>query len=136
MRFFRYMFADTPFNQPIGDWDTSSAATMREMFENSEFNQDISSWNTATVEDFGGMFLNATSFNQDISNWKPSSAKSMKEMFYDAELFDQNLCAWGDYMTDPDLSNPIRMFSGTACPRVQRPDLDASPISPLCYACS
>jgi surface protein len=45
------------FNQPIGDWDTSS------------------------VTDMGGMFDGATAFNQPIGDWDTSSVTDMKGMF-------------------------------------------------------
>ena len=86
------------------------------------------------MTDFEYMF-EASSFNQDISNWQPSSAISMAGMFLDATLFGQDLCPWGDDLTQPNFSAP-EMFSFSGCPDTSDPDLDASPISPLCYACN
>ena len=41
-----WMFNDSEFNQPIGDWDVSNVRDMRNMFnEAAFFNQDISKWN-------------------------------------------------------------------------------------------
>jgi hypothetical protein len=40
------MFTNSNFNQPIGDWDVSSAITTKSMFYNAlNFKQDLSKWN-------------------------------------------------------------------------------------------
>ena len=55
---FGYMFRDSNFNQPIGDWDVSSAtgtafgSSMISMFENTPFNQDIGDWDVSNSQDF------------------------------------------------------------------------------------
>ena len=39
-----------PFNQPIGNWNTSKVQDMLGMFElNTAFNQPIGGWNVASV---------------------------------------------------------------------------------------
>ena len=44
------MFANTPFNQPIGDWNVRKVRTMLEMFSDArQFNQDISGWDISNV---------------------------------------------------------------------------------------
>jgi surface protein len=43
------------FNQPIGDWDTSSVTDMKEMFADAAaFNQPIGDWNTSSVTNMEG----------------------------------------------------------------------------------
>ena len=60
------------FNQPIGDWNTSSVTTMRYMFYGAAaFNQPIGAWNTSSVTDMNSMFKEAAAFNQPIPDeWK------------------------------------------------------------------
>lgn len=46
------IFADTLFDQPIGDWDTGKVVYMNYMFYRSVFrNHDISRWNTENVQE-------------------------------------------------------------------------------------
>ena len=52
----RAMFANTPFNQPIGNWDVSNVTDMWAMFTFTNFNQDISSWDVSNVTDMTIMF--------------------------------------------------------------------------------
>jgi surface protein len=70
------------FNQPIGDWDTSSVTDMSEMFSyTTSFNQPIGDWDTSSVTNMERMFIRASSFNQPIGNWDVSSVTNMSYMF-------------------------------------------------------
>ena len=66
----REQFNDAePFNQDIGNWDTSNVIHMSYMFRGAvSFNQDIGNWNTSKVTNTMAMFEDAISFNQDIGN--------------------------------------------------------------------
>jgi surface protein len=62
------------FNQPIGNWDVSSATSMRQIFNGaSNFNQDLANWNVQNVTNFISVFQNATAFNQNIGSWNVSN---------------------------------------------------------------
>ena len=39
-----WMFSNSSFNQPIGNWDVSNVTNMSWMFGDSQFNQNISGW--------------------------------------------------------------------------------------------
>ena len=46
------MFFNAAFNQPLNNWDMSSAETLENMFSANEvFNQPISGWNVGKVTD-------------------------------------------------------------------------------------
>jgi surface protein len=50
------------FNQPIGDWDTSSVTDMEWFLtceDTGSFNQDISGWDVHLVEDMGALLFNS-----------------------------------------------------------------------------
>jgi surface protein len=57
-KFFTFTFSNTTaFNQPLNNWDTSSALGMSNMFRSTTatpvgFNQDIGSWDVSNVTDF------------------------------------------------------------------------------------
>ena len=59
------------FNQPVGNWNTSSVTSMNQMFSSAEaFNQDIGNWNVSKVTNFTNMFSTVSrAFNQDLSGW-------------------------------------------------------------------
>lgn len=135
------IFAEcTNFNQPIGNWNTSSAINMGGMFHNASlFNQnigswdvsnvttflniftgatafnnggsaDINNWSPSLVTNFGGAFQNASNFNQPIGGWDVTSATSFLVCFNNATSFNQNIGAW-------NVSNVInmnRMFAGAS----------------------
>ena len=69
------MFADSQFNQPIGNWNVSKVTNMSRMFVGgTPFNQPLSGWNVSNVTNmssmFGGNYDNQ--FNQPIGNWNIS----------------------------------------------------------------
>ncbi len=58
---FTEMFAGTPFNRCIKDWDTNSAEYMDYMFNYAQiFNQNLSGWCTEAILDYTGFDANAT----------------------------------------------------------------------------
>ena len=95
------------FNQPIGNWDTSSVTTMASMFRYAHsFNQPIGTWDTSAVTDMWGMFWLASSFNQDLCAWSetfPYGASSA------GRIFKQSGCLY------PTRPNPGKIPKGPFC---------------------
>jgi surface protein len=96
----RGMFQQTPFNQPIGDWDVSSGVTFEEMFRlNTAFNQNLSNWRFRTSGNINlfSLFRNASAFNNqndpDISDWNTERVTDMSFLF-SVSAFNQNIGAW------------------------------------------
>ena len=68
-----HMFKELAFNQPIGNWNTSSIVAMGEMFGGStSFNQPIGNWDTS-VTNMSNMFR--ICHVQDIADWNTFSYK-------------------------------------------------------------
>jgi len=120
------MFAFTPFNQDISNWDVSNVINMQSMFSQSAFNQDIGNWDVSNVTNMSSMFLNSA-FNQNISDWDVSNVINMQSMFSQS-AFNQDISNWDvssvTYMSsmfgnsifnqdigDWDVSNVINMQS-------------------------
>ena len=121
----------TPFNHPIGNWDTSSCTTMAYMFNNNngsssgQFDQNIGSWDVSNVTSMARLFDGWTQghrFNNggssSISGWDTSNVTDMNRVFQVCPLFNQPIGYWNtskvtniDYMLygctifDQDLSN-------------------------------
>ena len=88
---FSRMFQQTPFNQDIGNWQTTSATNMQYMFfGNTAFNQDISSWDVSNVITFNSMFSSASSFNQNLSAWNISSLINAQQVFRNSAMSTAN----------------------------------------------
>jgi surface protein len=83
------------FNQPLSSWDVSSATNMQDMFRGtSAFNQPLNSWNTSNVTTMNSMFRGAGVFNSDINGWDLSSVTNFSNMFRDANSFNQPIGGW------------------------------------------
>ncbi|WP_141783181.1 BspA family leucine-rich repeat surface protein, partial [Mycoplasmopsis bovis] len=79
----------------LDKWDTSNINNFEGVFKDaSNFNHDISGWNTDSAETMQEMFAGATHFNQNISNWNTSNVTDMTSMFWDATNFNQDLNSW------------------------------------------
>ena len=89
-----YMFDQSSFNQPIGNWDVSNVTNMSYMFHRSSFNQPIGNWDVNSVTNMSNMFNQAGSFNQPISNWDVSNVTDMNYIFCDAIKFNQPIGSW------------------------------------------
>ncbi|MEI7001211.1 Mbov_0838 family PARCEL repeat surface lipoprotein [Mycoplasmopsis bovis] len=79
----------------LDKWDTSNINNFEGVFKDaSNFNHDISGWNTDSAETMQEMFTGATHFNQNISNWNTSNVTDMTSMFWGATNFNQDLNSW------------------------------------------
>jgi len=134
------MFSASDFNQPIGDWDTSSLTTCGYMFSNADsFDQNIGDWDMTSVVNPALMFFAAdvfnnsgsssisgwtfspscinfqymfagTPFNQDISSWDVSNIQLFTYMFLNNTTFEHDLGAW-DVGKGTSM---LQMFQGAA----------------------
>ncbi len=96
------------FNQPIGNWNTSSAIYMDSTFSGaSAFNQDIGGWNTGNVIIMRYLFQNASSFDQNLGAWNTSKVASMQLMFAGASSFNNG---GSDSIGDWDVSNVTTLW--------------------------
>merc|ERR1712157_508520 len=122
------------FNSELSEWDVFMVGDMKYMFQWAEmFNQDIGQWDVSRVDEMVGMFANAHSFNQDISGWDMSKVYDMNHMFEHSSL-NQNLCQWGDKINSD--ANVEKMFQESDCPSESDPNLDSTPVGPLCWSCN
>jgi surface protein len=102
----------TGFNQPIGNWDTSSFNTLHRLFYGDgltmSFNQPLSGWDTSNVTNMYGTFGFCKSFNQDIGSWDTSKVTRMDGMFSQATGFNNG---GSDSISGWDTSNVTDMSS-------------------------
>ena len=89
-------FGATAFNQPIGNWNTSSVTNMSSMFQlAAAFNQNINNWNIDKVTSMQRMFSGATNFNGELPTNRSYGVipvlTNMGYMFYDAPAFNQDV---------------------------------------------
>ena len=98
-------YGATSFNQPIGNWVTSSVTTMTQMFRSAiSFNQPIGNWDTSRVTSIRYMFYDATSFNQDIGDWDVSEVTLADHMFHFSSFslanYESLLVGWSTIDSD------------------------------------
>jgi surface protein len=64
------LFEGSPlFNQPIGNWNTSSVTNMNSLFNTAfAFNQNIGSWNVSNVTTAASFMLNKSAANYSAAN--------------------------------------------------------------------
>ena len=91
-----YAGGNDGYNQPLNNWNTSKVTNFRFMFANTRFNQDISGWDVANATKLDAMFKWNSAFNQDLNPWQVKSQANLNEMFYSATSFSQILSgsAW------------------------------------------
>jgi surface protein len=116
------MFSYTPFNQPIGSWNTTSVTNMAEMFFfATSFNQNIGSWNVSNVTSMSNMFQSATQFNQNIGSWNISNVANMNNFManktaanYSAVNLDSIYNGWSSRPVKPNLTITFGTIKFTA----------------------
>ena len=68
---FRYVFADTPFNQPIGSWDTGAHVNADSFYETfadcEDFDQDLTNWCVNRVNRVPDDFATGTKIENDLT---------------------------------------------------------------------
>jgi len=85
------LFAFSPFNQIIDNWDVSKVTNMADMFEGAtDFNQTLLGWDVSNVTDMEFMFNGATTFNQYIANWTVNNVTSCGSFSYNSALTEAN----------------------------------------------
>ena len=100
--FREFAFAASAFNNGgdsgIDNWDISSATSLARMFRQSPFNQPIGSWDTSSVTDMGNTFYLNSAFDQDISGWDVNQVTQFISFLQGGQLstanYDALLIAW------------------------------------------
>ncbi len=100
--FREFAFGASAFNNGgdsgIDNWDVSSATTLARMFRQSPFNQPIGSWDTSSVTDMGNTFYLNSAFDQDISGWDVNQVTQFISFLQGGTLstanYDALLIAW------------------------------------------
>jgi surface protein len=70
-----------------------------------KFNQPIGDWDTSSVTSISGMFMGTESFNQPIGEWNVSKVTNMYRIFWFVESFNPENAPWYDdanYSDEPD----------------------------------
>ena len=89
---FSKLFALSPFDGDISQWNTENATSFREMFMGSSFNGDVSKWNTANVLDTTQMFR-SSAFAGNVEHWDVGQVYKANSMFRDCP-FEGDLSKW------------------------------------------
>jgi hypothetical protein len=93
------------FNQPIGNWTTTSLTTMTAQgwpwsifYDARSFNQNIGNWDVSHVTNFDRIFAECDAFNNGgspaIANWDVSKVSSFVQAFFNAHAFNQPIGSW------------------------------------------
>ena len=132
------MFDDaTDFNNSLELWDVGRVTNFEFMFYTEKnfraFNQPMLEWNTSSAKSMKSMFRNTILFNQDLSAWDVRSVRDLSNMFLGATDYNQSLCAWGNDLAKNAIVS--RMFANTSCPVTSDPVLSANPPGPFCHLC-
>jgi len=77
----------------------------------------------------------SSAFNQDLSKWDVTSVEDARQTFYRASSYNQGLCAWRNKLEITDMTQMNNMFTESACPLQDRPDLGTDPAGPFCNTC-
>ena len=79
----------------VANWCVDRVTTFDNVFNSLNFNEPLTNWNTSSATSMYAMFAYAKTFNQPIEQFQVSRVVNFNCMFFEAEAFDQSLLTWG-----------------------------------------
>ncbi|MSW41804.1 MAG: BspA family leucine-rich repeat surface protein, partial [Actinobacteria bacterium] len=134
------MFAGaTAFNNGGSDrikyWSTGGVRSFASMFAQTPFNQPIGTWTVASATSFAGMFSKATAFDQNLGLWTPSAATTMAGFWFTGQNvmsvanYDSLLINWSGKVVKPSVALGFGAHKFTCAAEAARATLSSAPNS-------